>query len=291
MVQLPSQDWKPMELVQSIDATKLKREKSNEAIQLALAGQWRNAILVNQEILYYFPQDIEALNRLGKAYLEVGEHAEARQSFEKVLSLSSHNTIAKRNLDRLSHLQETTPVSQTSRKTTSHLFLEESGKSGITFLRNPAPQPVLAKVAAGDPVNLKLHNNTLVVEDLDGDTLGYVEPRLGSRLVRLMQQGNSYSGVVLSASYDKISIIIRETYRHPNLMGVSSFPTKVRDQYRGYLRDTLLRYDIESEPEEESEEEPLTTWTEDGEEAPQPLLRSPGSGSHTAVEDDADEDD
>ena len=256
-----------MDLVHSIDATKLKREKSREAIQLALEGRWREAIAVNQEILYYLDEDVEALNRLGKAYLEVGEYSQAGDAFEKVLSLSPHNTIAKRNLSRLSHLPHDSSISQEGKKVTPQLFLEESGKSRITALRNPAPQQVLAKVAAGDAVGLEMYNNTLVVKSLVGDVLGYVEPKLGSRLVRLMKQGNRYDAAVLSAGPDRISVIIRETFRHPSLLGVSSFPTTGRDEYRGYVRDSLLRYDIESELEEEAEEDPISMWTEDGEEA------------------------
>ena len=278
-----------MELVQSIDATRLKRERSREAIQLALEGRWREAIAVNQEILYYFQEDVEALNRLGKACLEVGEYSQAGDAFQKVLGLSPHNTIAKRNLSRLSYLSGDSSVSQEGKKVTPQLFLEESGKSRITALRNPAPQHVLAKVAAGDSVGLEMYNNTLVVKGLVGDVLGYAEPKLGSRLVRLMKQGNRYAAAVLSAGQDKISVIIRETFRHPSLLGVSSFPTVGGDEYRGYVRDSLLRYDIDSDPEEESEEDPISMWTEDGEEASPPLPRR-SIRNLTGADDEADED-
>jgi len=225
---------------------------------------------------------------LGKAYLEVGEYSQARDAFQKVSGLSPHNTIAKRNLNRLSHLPGDCSISQEGKKVTPQLFLEESGKSRITTLRNPASQQMLAKVAAGDSVGLEMYNNTLVVKGLDGDVLGYVEPKLGSRLVRLMKQGNRYDAAVLSAGPDRISVIIRETFRHPSLLGVSSFPTTGGDEYRGYVRDTLLRYDIESEPEEEAEEDPISIWTEDGEEASLPLPRR-SIRDVTGADDEGDE--
>jgi len=278
-----------MDLVRSIDATKLKREKSREAIQLALEGKWREAITVNRDILYYFQDDVEALNRLGKAYLETGEYAQARKTFEEVLSLSPHNRIAQRNLSRLSHLPGDSTASPESKKVTPQLFLEESGKSKITELKNPAPQRILAKVAAGDLVTLKTQNNGLVVKGVDGDVLGHVEPRLGSRLVRLIKQGNKYDAAVLSAGQDRISVIIRETFRHPGLQGVCSFPTTSSNERRGYVRDTLLRYDIESDPEEEAEEDPTSMWTEEGEEAaPQSHRRSDGATSDDEAEEDTE---
>ena len=233
---------------------------------MALTGKWREAINVNQDILYYFPEDVEALNRFGKAHLEMGEYSQARDAFQKVLDLSPHNSIAKRNLNRLSNLPGTHSVAQEGKKVIPHLFLEDVGKSGITRLRNPASTEVLAKVAAGDSVPLETHNNTLVVKSLDGDDLGYVEPKLGRRLVRLMGQGNRYDAVVQSAGQDLISVIIREAYKDPSLLGVQSFPALGADEHRSYVRDILLRYDIDSDPEEESDGDPMAMWTEDGDE-------------------------
>ena len=277
-----------MDLARSIDATKLKRVKSKGAIQLALEGKWREAISTNLDILYYFEEDTEALNRLAKAYLEVGELDHARETFQKVLRLSPHNNIAKKNLNRLSHLPESRCVSKEGRKVTPQLFLEESGKSIVSVLRNPAPQQVLAKVAAGDSVGLEMHNSTMVAKSPDGDVLGYIEPKLGSRLVKLINQGNKYDAAVLSAGPDRISVIIRETFRHPSLLGVSSFPSTGGDEYRGYVRDTLLRYDIESEPEEEAEEDPISIWTEDGDEASLPSPRR-SIRDVTGADDEGDE--
>lgn len=289
MARIPSEDIKAAGLTQSVDPSKIKNFRTRDAIQFALAGEWNEAIFANREILNHFPEDLETLNRLGKAHLELGKYSEARGSFEKVLSLSRHNRIAKRNLERISYLEAKPNGSHAVRKATPRLFLEDSGKSGITILRNQAARSVLAKVAAGDPVNIKLYHNTLMVQDTDSDILGYVEPKLGSRLARFIQQGNVYGGIVLSVSHDKISVIIRETYQHPTLSGVSSFPTAVRDQYRSSFRDAILRYDIESESEEDDEEEPIAMWTEDGDEATT-TLPSRSSRSRARLDDETDDD-
>ena len=262
-----------MELTHSIDATRLKDIKSKAAIQHALDGRWEEAAVINEEILYYFPNNTEALSRLGKACLEAGFYDKARTSFEKVLTLAPHNNIAKKNLTRLERLSSGAASAPTARRVVPRLFLEESGKSGITDLRIAASEEAVAKVSGGDGVILEVHNNTLVVKSLDEDVLGYVEPRLGSRLVRLTNQGNRYEGAILSAAADRITVIIRESYRNPTLGGVPSFPATGVDAYRGQIRDSLLAFDLEGEIEEDLRDDPTAMWTEDGEEIPMPSGR------------------
>jgi tetratricopeptide (TPR) repeat protein len=262
-----------MELTHSIDATRLRETKSKAAVQHALEGRWEEAAAINEEILYYFPNNTEALNRLGKASMEAGYYDRARNSFEKVLTLAPHNNIAKKNLTRLERLSQGAASSHTARRVVPRLFLEESGKSGITDLRIAASEEAVAKVAGGDGVMLEVHNHTLVVKSLDEDVLGYVEPRLGSRLARLINQGNRYEGAILSAGAERITVIIRETYRNAALGGVPSFPATGIDAYRGQIRDSLLALDFDGEIEGVHRDDPTAMWTEDGEEVPVPSGR------------------
>ena len=262
-----------MELAHAVDATRLKEIKSKTAVQHALEGRWEEAAVVNEEILYYFPENTEALNRLGKACLEVGYYDRARTSFEKVLTLAPHNNIAKKNLTRLERLSKGTASAHTARRVVPRLFLEESGKSGITDLRIAASEEAVAQVSGGDGVMLEVDNHTLVVKSMDEEVLGYVEPRLGSRLVRLINQGNRYEGAILSASAERITVIIRESYRNPSLGGVPSFPATGIEAYRGQIRDSLLGFDFDGEIEEVPRDDPTAMWTEDGEEVPVPSGR------------------
>lgn len=263
-----------MDLVRAQDKSRLRREREKEAVALALDGRWEEAIMVNREILRLFPEDVEAHNRLGKALMELGRYAEARDAFQKALALSPHNSIARKNLERLAHLQgQTTPSPKRSRKVTPHLFIEESGRSGVAELHNTAPDYILAKMAAGDLVNLKVEGHALVVENLQGEYLGEVEPPLAFRLIRLMEGGNRYQAAILSineASRDDqrpriVRIIIREVYRHPSQAGISSFPSRPADKYRDHL--TPLPYELEAEEAEEEEvEETVPTWRDEVEE-------------------------
>ena len=95
-----------MEIHQIEHRTKLKRDKSNQAISLATQGNWDEAAAVNQELLDVIPDDVEALNRLGKALSETGRYADACKALKRALEISPSNSIARRNLDRLAGLKD-----------------------------------------------------------------------------------------------------------------------------------------------------------------------------------------
>ena len=66
------------ELTQTPNSARLKRDLSRDAIALALKGEWERASEVNRAILELFADDVEAMNRLGKAYMELGRYVEAK---------------------------------------------------------------------------------------------------------------------------------------------------------------------------------------------------------------------
>ena len=84
-----------MTLYQAEYRSRIRREKSKEAIAMAMENRWEDATGVNRSIIELFPDDIEAYNRLGKALFELGRYDEARTAFTKALELSPSNTIAR----------------------------------------------------------------------------------------------------------------------------------------------------------------------------------------------------
>jgi len=253
-----------MELVRTVEKNKIKREKAQQAVDLALDGLWAEARSLNEDILQYFPDDIEAMNRLAKANLELGNLSTAKKNFEKVLYLSPYNSIAKKNLDRLYLLPKRKTTSRNTKKVAPKLLLEKNGRTGITVLRTCASQDILAHVASGDLVTLEVSNESLRVLNSDGITLGYVETKLASRLVKLIGKGNCYDAAVLSATPAKVSVVIREIYRHPSLLGVISFPAVTKEEYPSGINNVLLRYEIEKESDDEDDDDTLEiSWAED----------------------------
>lgn len=243
------------------DRTRLfRRQRTQQAIQLAMQGQWQEAAAVNRAIIAVFPNDVDAYNRLGKALTELGHYSEAREAYAKTLELDSLNSIAQKNLTRLATLGERAVVqAEGGQKLSPQMFIAEMGKTGITVLTRAAAQAA-ARMTAGDQVFLRRQNNTLVVESGQGKYLGEIEPKLGMRLIKLMEGGNEYAAAIATLSQDDVRVIIKETFQHPSQAGKLSFPPMAGDAFRAYTKEGLLRRDVGEEEESFEEGDDTEDW-------------------------------
>ena len=229
------------------DREKVKKDKAKRAVALAMNSRWEEAVIINRSIAQEFPKDLEAFNRMGKALSELGRNREAKEAFQAALGISPNNSIAKKNVKRLQKLSddETPRLSRPRRANRSaNTFIEETGKAGVTTLLNlPGPKRLL-KLTPGDAVQLQVVGKGLRVTDSDGGDLGRVEPRVASRLARLIQGGNKYEAAVTSAEDRELAIIIREVYNHPSQAGEVSFPVRGAAGPHVYLPGTVLGMDM-----------------------------------------------
>ncbi len=248
---------------QEEEQVRLKRRRSRQAIALAMQGRWGEAVTANKGIIVSYPNDVDAYNRLGRAYMELGEYSQAREAYSRAIELDPYNAIAQKNLRRLSHLGEVVVDSEgDSHKATPQHFIEEVGKTGVVDLCCLAPPEVLAKMVAGDRIYLKIDGASLIVENSRGEYLGQVESRYGQRLIKLMERGNKYSSAIIRSAEDKMTVIIREVYQDPGQAGRISFPSRVIERARPYVGDRLFRRQLEYE--EELVEEPGYTIIDGG---------------------------
>ena len=231
------------------EKARLKKQWTDLAIQQALASQWEDAVNTNKNILNISPTEPDALNRLGKAYSELGQYTEARQAYSQTLKYSPNNTIAKKNLERLALLQEEpTQVHSGLERIDPRLFIEETGKTAMTELINLAPSSVLAKVGVGDRVQLHVMGHSILVRNPQGEDIGQIEPRLANRLISFIEGGNRYAAAILTMDSGQVRLIIREEYQHPSMFGKVSFPSQGSgDTIRAYIKDSMLRYEREDE--------------------------------------------
>ena len=238
------------------DKARLRRKASQEAISLAMQSRWQEAVTVNQGIIELFPTDIDAYNRLGRAFMELGEFAKAKEAYSRGLELDPNNAIAQKNLQRLSLLPASkVKVKEERREVAPDLFIGEMGKAGVVNLQNPAPAKVLAKMAAGNQVYLKVRGKQLIIENEQGEYLGLVEPPHGFRLARLIEGGNKYAAAIVKIDNSTVRVIIREVFQHPSQIGRPSFPVKAVEGFHPHVKDTLLRHEAgEEEAFEEGEE-------------------------------------
>jgi hypothetical protein len=211
-----------------------------------MKNRWPEAVEINLSILNEFPEDLETYNRLAKAMTELGRIREAKVVFQRVLEISPYNSIARKNLERLMKLDDADLDVGAEGGPAGNTFIEESGKAGVTALINTAPAKVLLREAPGHCVKLQIENGALKAAGRGGAYLGQVEPRLASRLTRLMKGENRYEAVVTSVDDEDLSIIIREVYQDPSQSGTVSFPLRF-GAGSGASRAAPVGYDIGEE--------------------------------------------
>ena len=276
---------------QAEEAARLKRQGSEQAIQLALESKWEEAAALNRTILASHPSDVEAWNRLGKSLLELGRLREAHEAYSTSVQLDPVNTIAKRNLDRLSTLVEVSDGDEIARpgmaaKASQDLFIEEIGKTGVTVLRDVGKETV-ARLTAGDEVYLKPGEELIRVEDATGEAIGALEPKLALRLLRMIEGGNKYAAAVKSLGDSDVELIIKEIYRDPSQTRLS-FPATGGEGVRAYTRESLVRMGDEDDDDIEDEVE-TEDW--DGEAEPTEGNTVSFSSFQNTIERDVDDDD
>jgi hypothetical protein len=219
---------------------------AKEAVGLALQGHWKEAVAANRSILDRFPDDIETYNRLGRALTEIGQYAEAKKAYQRTLELDPFNSIAKKNLSRLS-LMGKRAAKADAHKVVADIFVEETGKARVVKLVSVADKEVVAKMAPGEEVTPYVEGQRLLVKNREGDYLGEVEPKYGARLAKLAKLGNRYIAAIHSLGDKDMKVIVREVYQHPSQVGRPSFPLKEKAGYRPYVRESLLRHRLEDE--------------------------------------------
>jgi tetratricopeptide (TPR) repeat protein len=232
----------------------------DEAINMALQSKWPEAVRVNRAIVDRFGPDEETLNRLGKAYTEVGQFDDAVTAYEGSLKVNPVNPIAQKNLARLHSLRAGKAAVPTSQaKVDIDAFIEETGKTVLSTLHVHADPEACSKVSGGDPVRLIPDGDTMNIQTARGIYLGHLDHVLGRRLIKMIEGGNRYSGAVATCEGTNIKIILRESYQDPKFYGKPSFPVKKggRDEFRPYAKESLItRTGGEPEEAEEDTEEP-----------------------------------
>src|ERR1700686_3160135 len=205
----------------------------DEAIELALANRWVEAVQVNRGIMDRFGPDEDTLNRLGKAYTELGQLTEATDAYKGTLKMNPVNPIAVKNLSKLQALRGGQPVPTSKAKVDVDAFIEETGKTSLTALHVHAEGDPCSKVAGGDPVKLIVAGDTMNVETSRGIYLGHLEHALRRRLIKFLEGGNRYSGAGPPWEGGRVKDHRRGNFPDPKFFGAPSFPIKRgRDEFR-----------------------------------------------------------
>ena len=214
----------------TVRGSNFRKDLDREAVALAMKGEWERAAEVNRAILELFADDVETMNRLTKALMELGNYEEAHSVAVRVCEVAPHNTIARKNRARVDEMRSKPAATTRQARGAAgapQLFIGESGKSATTTLLHTPHNLSPDAVSPGDSVELAIEHRAISVYSENGQFLGQVDPHIGHRLSRLIEGGNTYAAAIIGAHDDGIIVMIHETSRHRSLQNVASFPTRV----------------------------------------------------------------
>ncbi len=212
---------------------------ANSAIRAALDGDWDEAIKLNKEILKTTPNDLEALNRLTRSYIEKNLKNQALKSVRQALKIDPYNQIALKLKAKISS-GRSAKISRLENYATISAFIEEPGKTRSVVLINCASPKKIGCAECAQGLQLIPKRHTVHVCDCDGNYLGMLPDDLGKRLNLLIKGGNSYQCFVKTVGSKDLTVFIRETTQAKKYRDIPSFPSKISMDHISDHADEIL---------------------------------------------------
>jgi tetratricopeptide (TPR) repeat protein len=232
-------------LAKQDEKARIRRRLQEKAVESAAENRWEEAVEVNRQILG-LGEDPDTYNRLGKAFMELGDITESHDAYQQTLRLQPTNTIARKNLARLEALlargfEKAQEVIRKPRQQVDlRMFITETGRTAITTLIDVPRNPAVEALVTGEKMDFRVDGKTVYVIDADGNVIGRLEPKLGQRLAELIGGGNRYLAAIAQSDSRQVRLLIRETYQDPSQRGRISFPGKLGE---GATYVSSLRYE------------------------------------------------
>lgn len=233
---------------------------NQQAIDAALSAKWEEALKINKQIIKADPQNVDALNRQARAYMEMGKGNLAKKFYSEVLKFDPYNPIAIKNLKIIKsfkpnglangHLPSQNNYSQLS----ASMFLQEPGKTKIVALLKVAEPQKLSLAFCGMRVEMVVKNRKITIADLNGNYLGVLPDDISHLMLRLTKGGNKYDLFIKSIKVNGLSILIKEIYRSKKFKNQSSFLDNSDSIISSEILPSLDQSD--DDDEETSDEEP-----------------------------------
>ncbi|MDO8573935.1 MAG: tetratricopeptide repeat protein [Candidatus Daviesbacteria bacterium] len=197
-----------------------------KAIDAALNAEWELALKLNRQIVKLDPQNIDALNRLAKAHLELGKTNLAKKYYSEVTKIDPYNPIALKNLKIIKsskHCKGATFTACAKTRLSPSLFLQEPGKTKMVSLLKVAEPQKLSQAFCGMQVEMAIKNRKITVVDANGSYLGVLPDDISHHILRLFKGGNKYELFVKAVRVNSLSVIIKETFRSKKFKNQPSF--------------------------------------------------------------------
>lgn len=227
----------------------------HQAIAVALEGRWEDALKLNKKIIRLDPQNVDALARLARAYMELGRFNLAKKYYSEALKYDPYNPIASKNLKIIKTFKSNGQPKTVNGhgKLSSSLFLQEPGKSKIVSLLKVAEPQKLSQIYCGMQVAAAVKNRKITIVDGEGLYLGVLPDDICHHLMRLLKGGNKYEFFIKSVRVNSLALLIRETFRSKRFKNQPSFLESSSLPHLEMI--TTIDDEAEDEDGEENEEQ------------------------------------
>lgn len=208
-----------------MDYTPKSPNLHTSAIDASLNCRWDEAVKLNKNIIRMDGGNIDAYNRLARAYMELGRYNLAKRYYSETLKYDPYNPIAIRNLKIIKSFKSNgEPVQINGNdKISASLFLQEPGKTKIVTLLNVAEPQILSKTFCGMKVYVVFKGRKITIADLNGIYLGVLPDDICYNIIRLTSGGNRYEFFIKSIKVNSLSVLIKETFRSKRFKNQPSF--------------------------------------------------------------------
>lgn len=198
---------------------------SRQAIDAALNCNWELAVTLNEQLIKENPNDITSLNRLARAFCELGKYPEAKKLYNQVLELDPYNVIAAKNSKKVATIKKNgiSPYVSHYQPLSLSLFLQEPGITKVVTLTKIAEPQKLSTLSCGALVNLVPKTKSIVITDFENSYLGVIPDDVSHLLLRLIKGGNKYQTIIKSIRPNGLTILIRESFRAKKFKNQPSF--------------------------------------------------------------------
>lgn len=181
---------------------------AQNAIQAALDCDWNKAVKINLKILQQDPNDVDSLNRLSKAYFELGKLTKAKKCCKKVLNIDELNIIASKNLDKF---KQTKPTNNSGiRLINPYVFLEQPGKTKIVELIHISEKITSADLNPGTEVRIHKGNFRVSIFSQDGQYIGKFTDDISRTIIKNIDNDFQYSAWIKDSAPGKILVFIKQ---------------------------------------------------------------------------------
>jgi len=197
-----------------------------QAIDAAIASNWKHAIDLNKQILVQDKNNLGGLLRLGFACLQNNQLEDAGKAYRKALRLQPKHQLAVEHLERVEILlkQSTGEKKKIKKNLDPTIFLDIPGKTKTVQVSNVGQKHHLADLYIGEEMDLKNKKRKLEIRTMDGDYIGTLPDDICKRLSFFLEDGSIYKTYIKEASLSHVLVFIKEISKGDKVKGYTSFP-------------------------------------------------------------------